>query len=426
MDYSFNIIPLDCGVQVCEARSPKFKTAVISISLSQQLSSRNSAYALVANMLLRSSAEYGSFKEISEKLAELYGAQLSCDVTKQGEQLVLSFSMSFIGDRFALEGESICSDCMRLLLSLLLKPNLGEDGCFDRAELESEKRILIERLESEMNDKAVYARNRLDRIMCENELYGMSRFGTASDIEAVTPESAAAAYRELMRSSVIRINLMGDVDAAAVIRMINDGFSSLERVPASLFTRFVPRADEVKYVKETDSVKQGKLVMGYRAGMNGPDDSYFAVRVMTDLFGGSPHSKLFKVVREKMSLCYYCSARVVRQKGIIYVQSGIECENEEKARAAIEEQLDAARRGEFSDEDLKASVDALCDAFGSLGDTPEMLDAWFGQFSGNSLPVRPEEYIGNIKNVTRDEVIRAARAVTLDTVYMLSGGEEQE
>lgn len=45
---------------------------------------------------------------------------------------------------------------------------------------------------------------------------------------------------------------------------------------------------------------------------------------MTDVFGGGPYSRLFMNVREKLSLCYYCSARLIRGKGIIVIQSGIE------------------------------------------------------------------------------------------------------
>ena len=57
-------------------------------------------------------------------------------------------------------------------------------------------------------------------------------------------------------------------------------------------------------------ITQAKLVIGLRSGMTHAEDDYFAFRVMTDIFGGGPYSRLFLNVREKMSLCYYCSARL--------------------------------------------------------------------------------------------------------------------
>ena len=76
---------------------------------------------------------------------------------------------------------------------------------------------------------------------------------------------------------------------------------------------------------------------------------------MTDIFGGGPYSRLFMNVREKLSLCYYCSARLIRGKGIIVIQSGIEKENRQKVLDEINRQLDIMKNGEFSDEDFEAS-----------------------------------------------------------------------
>ena len=54
------------------------------------------------------------------------------------------------------------------------------------------------------------------------------------------------------------------------------------------------------------------------------------MKIMTALFGGTPHSKLFLNVREKMSLCYYCAAALIKPKGFIMVDSGIEPQNAQK------------------------------------------------------------------------------------------------
>lgn len=54
---------------------------------------------------------------------------------------------------------------------------------------------------------------------------------------------------------------------------------------------------------------------------------------MVAMFGGTPFSRLFVNVREKLSLCYYCAARFDRITGIMLVDSGVEAQNREKAQA---------------------------------------------------------------------------------------------
>ncbi|HZK21979.1 MAG TPA: pitrilysin family protein [Oscillospiraceae bacterium] len=425
MDYSLSKHQIADGVTAVKIYTENFKTACISFTFATNLSDRNGENALAAKLLLRSSKEYSDFTQIARKLAQLYGAELSSSVMKIAEQQVIRISISFIGDRFALDGESVAQQCLSLLLNLIFKPNIKK-GSFDLEETESEKRLLLEQIESEKNDKTVYARIKLEQLMHENELYSINKFGDEKTIKKITSDTVAKAYANYLSKAVIRVNLVGEMNFDKAIELLKNGFSSIERNPEKIETLFIPFANDQKYDSETDEVKQGKLVIGLRAGMESSNDNYYAVRVMADLFGGGTYSKLFKVVREEMGLCYYCSASLIRQKGIILVQSGIETENEEKAKTAILAQLEDIRNGNFTDSDLKSSIDYLTDRFNSVGDTPEDLDYWFLQQIVTDELKTPEEYSENIRKVTREDVINAAKKATLDSVFMLKGTKNQE
>lgn len=425
MDYILSKVQIAESVHAVTVKVSGFKTARISFSFACNLSGQNSENALVSQLVLRSSEELSDFTLLSRRLAELYGASLSSDVMKIGEQQVVKISLSCIEDRFALGGESVAVECLELLLNLIFKPNI-KNGAFDFKETESEKRLLAEQIESEKNEKGIYAKLRLEQIMFKDELYALNRFGDTEAIQAITPESAAKNYYEYLKRAAVRINLIGEMDFDRAVSLIKERFLSLDRTPDPLETVFIPSADTVRYESETDEVNQGKLVMGFRAGMENYDDNHYAARVMTDLFGGGTYSKLFKVVREKMSLCYYCSASLVAQKGVIIVQSGIETENEEKAKNAILAQLEDVKAGNFTDEDLKSSIDSLCDRFGSASDSPDELDYLFSQQLVTDELKRPSEYVENFKKVTREDVVAAAKKVTLDTVFMLKSPVKEE
>ncbi len=79
-------------------------------------------------------------------------------------------------------------------------------------------------------------------------------------------------------------------------------------------------------------ITQGKLVMGYRANVDYADtDRYYALVVGSNVLGGGPHSKLFVNVREKESLCYYIFSSIEKYKSILFISSGIETKDYDKA-----------------------------------------------------------------------------------------------
>ena len=164
--------------------------------------------------------------------------------------------------------------------------------------------------------------------------------------------------------------------------------------------------------------------MGFSSDMCGDDDVSLPLMVMTDIFGGGPYSKLFANVREKMSLCYYCSASSVRGKGLITVDSGVEAENADKAQKEILAQLDAVKNGDFTDFEYEASLKSLRDSLNSYNDSQVLLDTWYALKAGNKTLYSPEEIAAKIALITREDIVNAANGVKLHTVYKLLPKEE--
>ena len=164
--------------------------------------------------------------------------------------------------------------------------------------------------------------------------------------------------------------------------------------------------------------------MGFRCGMTAKGDFDPAMTIMADIFGGGTYSKLFSNVREKMSLCYYCSARFNRNKGIMIVSSGIETENEEKAKTAILAQLEDMKNGNFTREDFDFSIRSLKETLIGYEDTPEI---WYGEQIFLDKIKTSQERIAEIEAVKYEDIKEMAQKVTLDTVFMLAGtGEEDD
>lgn len=398
----------------------RFKTNEIAVSLAMPLCADTAAdYALAVSMLSRKSKAYPDLTALNLKKDMLYGAQLSATVQKIGECQVMKLGVTCLDDRFSLDQESISAQGLELLLSLLFEPLLDADGLFAPEDVEAEKRVLLEKLAAEENDKRVYAVRRMEEIMFAQEPYGVSRYGTKDTIAAATPQSVTAAWKTMLTRAKVWITVVGSMDPDFAEKMIARRFSAVQRQYKPLpQTVFVPAAKKVRDVCESEQIKQGKLVLGFRVNMKPDDPRTAAMRSFCDAFGGGPYSKLFMNVREKMSLCYYCSARYVRQKSYVFIQCGCEEENMQKAVDEILNQLEEMKRGNCVEE-LQSSKIALSDLLTSVADTPSGLESWYGSCIAEEELLTPAESAAQNDAVTRDDVMDCAQLLTLDTVYKL-------
>ena len=413
------------GIRFCSVKTDKFKTCRVNISLAMPLDKNASSRAILPFMFSRRCAKYPDFTSLNRVLDELYGASISAGVLKRGEAQVLSFSLTAVDDRFALDGDKVASECAELLTEMIFDP-LTDGESFPNDVVEQEKRLLVELINNELNDKRRYATLRCEEIMFADEAYGFNRFGTVEDVEALTPDAVYAAWREVLEKSSVQITMVSSMDPQPVADLIKDKFSKINRNPIEIKTQFVPGLPKPEYVAETMPLKQGKLVMGFRTGMRNEDDMMPAMKVAVDIFGGGTYSKLFSVVREKMSLCYYCAAALFNSKGIVIVSSGIEDANEEKAKNEIINQLRLTANGEFSDEDFSSSIKSLTDSILGNSDTPEEITAWYASQILREKLITPELYAEQIADVDRTDVVNAAKTIMLDTIFMLKSNGEEE
>lgn len=411
------------GVRLCAQSTDKFKTCRINVSMAMPLDTNASARAILPFILQRRCAKYPDFITLNRVLDELYGASVSAGVIKRGEAQILSFNLTAIDDRFALDGDTVALECVQLLCDMIFDP-LTDGDSFPADIVEQEKRLLIEAIENEMNDKRRYALMRCEEIMFDEEAYGINRLGTVADVKDLTPDDIYYAWKEELREAQIQITMVGSMDVEPVVNMLKERFSSIKRQPTEITTKFISAIPKPDYVCEEMPIKQGKLVMGFRTGMRNEDDNPVPMRIAVDIFGGGTYSKLFSVVREKMSLCYYCSAALFSSKGVVMVQSGIEDVNEEKAKSEIVNQLSLVADGQFTDDDFSSSIKSLTDSIISNNDTPESICAWYATQLLRDTLKTPEAYVEEIKNVDKQQVISAAKTIKLDTVFMLKSNGE--
>ncbi len=417
-------ISLSPSVTLTAVPSEKFKVSYLSVYFSRPLCEKEAAMnALIPEILSRSCQKYPTMLSLGTELQSLYGASVDPVNMLMGETHVFGLYSSFPENRYAFDDTDILSEVISLISELVLNPLTDSNGGFDESVVESEKVKLCGRIKARINSPGAYAIRRCEEIMCADERFSISPSGTLESVSSVDAKELYNYYKNLPGTTAVNIYYSGSADINIIAQKFKDIFKEFDRPllagPPTEIRRSAP--DELKTVIEEQPVAQGKLTIGFRIGTCLSDKNYHVFALMNSLLGSSPTSKLFVNVREKMSLCYYCSSRPNALKGIMTVASGIEVENFDKARDAIFAQIDALKAGEISDFELDSAKKSLVNAYKELTDSPAGLVSWYLTRSFAGRTDSPEETAEKILSVTKDEMISAAKALSPDTVYFLKG-----
>ncbi len=408
------------GVDGLLLKDTRFNTTLVTFNFYLPIKKETLAEnALLPFVLSSCCDEYKTSVLLNRRLCELYGARLSASVGKALDFLHIRFAISSINDEFAPNNESVVLKSAELLASLIFAPSLC-NGEFLQKDLDREKRKCKERILSEINDKRLYARRRLIAEMYKGHPYGLSKYGELDDVEKITIASLTAAWERMLRESYVRIIVSSKDDCDEIFARAKAAFSAIERknIPdINQKIEFEPKKNVV--ITEQMDIVQGKIAMGFTSSLKGDAKTAFPLNVMCDLLGGGTYSKCFKNVRENLSLCYYCSATAARHIGFMLVESGVEANKKELLKQQVLKELKAMQNGEFSDEDILSSKLSLTSALKSYSDSQSALDGWYAARLLKDDFISPDDLAVIINGITREQIINAAKAVTLSTVYEL-------
>ncbi len=417
------------GVNLSCVFTEKFKTGYFSVFLLRELNMENAAKnALIPSVLMRGCTSYPDMTAVAARLGELYGANVSPVIRQLGELQAVGLCVSFADDRYLPDGDKILEKIISLTGELLLDP-ATKGGLLNSDYVASEKENLCERINAVVNNKAAYAQERMKSHMFKNENYGVYYLGTAESAEKITAPALTRHYKRALEESRIEMFYCGGCEPERLYSAVASAFRTLPGAVKAhrpdIKTKVVTSCGDTKYITEKLNVTQGNLVLGFRFGediyneKSKPD--YAAMSVFNSIYGGSINSKLFLNVREKLSLCYSVSSGVERHKGIMYVSSGIDFDKYDIALETILDMLRLCREGDISDEEIETAKKTIITDLKSVTDGAVYLDAFWLRQAVCGLDYGPEVYAALVEEVTREDVVRFANSLKLDTVYFLKG-----
>ncbi|XMB87205.1 pitrilysin family protein [Mycoplasmatota bacterium WC44] len=414
MEYKVN---KDYGYDLHIVTTEKFKTNTISLKFSTELKRDNiTARALLPSILFAGCKKYKTKRELTTYLEELYDASIGLSMSKVGNLSIINVGVSFINDKYV--DEAILPKMIEVINEVIFNP-LIEDGKFDESKLDEEKRLLTESIESITDDKTGYALEKLKENMYADEKFKIRSIGYLEDFDSITTESLYDEYLEMINNDKVEVIITGKYNDLSPFKnlsfqdnktIVNKDLETKEITKTSFFT-------------EVQNINQAKLNIGYRTEIRYDDELYMPMVVGNSILGSAPNSMLFQTLREKHSLCYYIRSSYSPYKGSIHIFSGINPDQYEKSLKLIREEISKLQAGDFSDElfsnTLKSLVNDLLEMMDRQGPLSNKTyqDILMGRdFDINSI-------IERIKNVKKEDVMKATSLLKEDTIFLLTNEE---
>lgn len=417
-----NIEKLGQAVTLHTLVDPRFKTMRLSVDVILPLEQSTAArYGILPGILTRATQSYPTFAKLNRKLSDLYGASLSTGVRKMGAFQVLRFSASGISGQYAFGGEPMTKELLSLLKESILSPVLDADGLIPAEHFAQEQRQLLELKDSEFSDKIAYARHQCEKLLLAGSAGAIDRYGERSEIADLKREDLVDVWQSALASARLEIFALGAFEEDGLADSLLPLASLGQNQSLSLLPFALPQ--QVQRKTEEQPVSQSKLSIGFRVDCAPQERLLF--QLMSAVFGGVPSSKLFQNVREKMGLCYYCSSSYSHLSRTMFVDSGVETENLEKAEQQIFAQLTALQNGELTDAELLSAKLALCNSLRSVRDSLGAVESWhLGQLFEPEFT--PQQAVEQLMQLTKEQVIHAAQRVHPGAVFVLKGTEGQQ
>ena len=399
-------------MNVIRMKNAKFKTNEIAVFLTMPLKRETiTMNALLPAILRRGTSNYINQVEIGKQLENMYGAFFNCGVDKTGNYCILKFYIEVLSNKFLPNGENLSQQAMELISDIIYNPFV-ENNAFKKDYVEQEKNNLKKIIESKKDNKEMYAFNRCIEEMFKGDPYGIDKSGYLEDLKSINENSLYEYYKKMIETAEISVVINGaDAETVKIRKQINEGKQTKLKTENS--NAII--AENVRTVKEKADVTQGKLIIG----MNTPSKNKFAVTLYNAVLGGGANSKLFQNVREKASLAYSAGSKYLKRKDAIFIVTGIELQNYEKALKIIQQQIDDMKNGIISDDEFEKAKQLVISSYELLKESQEdLITFYFDQklFKDN---FSIDEYIKEIQKVTKKQITEVANKIKLNTIYYL-------
>ena len=406
-------------------KTDKFKSITVKVSFHRvikknEITIRN----ILSDMFMQSSKKYNSKRELTIKAQDLYAAGLRTTNSRLGNYINTDFYLTVLNDKYTEDGNFASS--LEFLSEIIFNPDV-EDGKFNEEKLDIVKSTCRSALNSIKEDASNYSLIRMAEAFGEGEPISYRMMGYLEDLDNITGTSLYEFYLDMIKNDFVDIFVIGDVDikeATDLIKMYFK-FDILKKLKMPFMVdEKKPRRSKLVFNEKIDST-QSKLAIGCRINGLSEYERNYPLTLFNVIFGGCSDSKLFKEVREENSLCYTIYSITNKLDNVLLIRAGIDKENYKKTVSLIEKNLKDMCNGKFDETDILMAKEYYNTALEEIEDSQSKIInnyLMMELINTDDIDVKREK----MSKVTKSEIVKVAKKVTIDTIFCLEGVRNEE
>ena len=401
----------------------KFKTIAVKVIfrspiVKEEITTRN----ILSDLFMQSTNKYKSKRDLTIKAQDLYAAEVSVSNNRLGNYITTTFSLNVLNDQYTEENNF--KDAIEFLSEIIFNPDVADEK-FNREKVDIVKSNCRSSLNSLKEDSSNYSLIRMleefdDEAPCSYRLAGY-----LSDIDKIDEKVLYTYYKNMIKSDLVDIFVLGNVNEDEVTKMFREFFKlrTLKKVRTPYLLEEKDTKNKRVYNEKIDN-SQSKLSMACRCNGLSDYERNYVLSLYNVILGGGCDSKLFKEVREEHSLCYTIYSVPNKLDRLLIIQAGIDKDNFDKTVKLIEKALGDMRNGKFSDSDISVAREYFLTALEEvLESSDRIIDNYLMMelIGTDTVDVKREM----IQKVTKEEIIKVAKKIKLDTVFLLEGVKDE-
>ena len=402
-------------------KTNKFKTISVDVNFyreikEDEITKRN----LLKMILLDSNNDYKTERELIIESERLYDIKISSGISRIGKFSDLSFQTKFLNEKYTeadMNKESII-----FFLSLIFDPYVKEGRFIN---IDKQKNRLYQEINSLKDNKIKYSMLKLMEKI-KDKPYSYNPYGQKEDLDDITGKELYDYYKKVISEDQIDIFVLGDFSSNEMKEIFKEYFkvNTFKKENKNLIIpELVPRKRIVKY-HEYDKVSQSQLVLLCSLNNLTDFERKYTIKLYSEILGGSSSSVLFSRVREDKGYCYYINSGVKAYDNILLINSGVEKKNIEPAIKLIRRCLKDINNGKVSDELIESSRNTILSSIKASSDTPMgIINTALSRVLVGSDDM--EERINNFSKITKEDIIKVSKKVSLHTILTLEDKEEE-
>lgn len=406
-------------------KTDKFKTVTMRVVFHSPINkSEITMRNILSDILLQSSKEYDSKRNLTIKSQELYSADVTTHNQRIGNYIFSSFVVQVLNDKYTEKGN--LEETIKFLSDIIFNPDI-ENKKFKSDKLDIVKNNAKVALSSIKEDASNYSLIRLAEAYDKDSPVSYRMTGYLEDLENITEENLYMCYDKMLDNDYVDIFVAGDFEPQIMTSLVKKYFKFKKiKKPKSPYELEIHKPRSRRLIaKETINNTQSKLAIACPINKLTDYERNYPLILANLIFGGGTDSKLFTEVREKNSLCYTIRSLLVKMDNLLIITAGIDRDNFNKTIELITKNLTDMKKGKFSEKDIKVAKEFYSTIQEELEENEHRLinDCLSKLVLGvDSI----EERVAKMNKVTKQDIVKAAKKINMDTIFLLEGVKCEE